>query len=210
MLLEFGVGAGLGILAGAAAVSRRKTLDSGKILILSRIFGTYFKRCAIATTTSTSKNNDLSVNELYAILKLVRSADHINSLISIAESQSSDGLISQSDFLTVAATKSEGPSTAFTSQEADILFRLAGAGTGVNRLPSSAFSSVFDNTPFSNSASPLIALPAPTTITPKNLTSSQKMGNEALKSAYNFTLGSVAGAIGATFVYPIGLFKSYY
>jgi hypothetical protein len=30
-------------------------------------------------------------------------------------------------------------------------------------------------------------------------------GMEMLKSAYNFTLGSVAGAIGAFAVYPIGI-----
>lgn len=50
--------------------------------------------------------------------------------------------------------------------------------------------------------------PAVKPVTEVSATSSLSIGQQTIKSIYHFTIGSVAGAIGATFVYPIDLVKT--
>jgi solute carrier family 25 aspartate/glutamate transporter 12/13 len=134
-----------------------------------------------------------------ALMNILKNLDSVEHAISLASSESKNGLITRQSLFRASAksTTFDG----FTPLEIDTIFKLVTApNSPLNaEIPSSAFQHLFH---------PNFGVksdeqgPAET----KQLSS----GAELLKGLYNFALGSVAGAVGATFVYPIGIiFCSY-
>lgn len=88
----------------------------------------------------------------------------------------------------------------FTPMEAAIIFHFAGRGGGTSRLALVDFAQLLN----------------PRWKTPQSQFQEEKKDKktslltETLRSAYNFALGGLAGAIGATIVYPIDLVKVRY
>lgn len=78
--------------------------------------------------------------------------------------------------------------------EASIIFHFAGRGSGSQRLSLLDFAQLLD--PRWIPAADVIAKP---------ITQTQSVLKEVATSAYNFGLGGIAGAFGATIVYPIDL-----
>ncbi|KAJ1553226.1 mitochondrial aspartate-glutamate transporter agc1, partial [Cladochytrium tenue] len=93
---------------------------------------------------------------------------------------------------------------ALSLAEVDLLFRLAGstqtstAWTAPDRVPLERLARVLQ--PVATATGPTAAA--------AHAVQHHSVLHEVLKSSYNFLLGSVAGAIGATVVYPIDLVKT--
>jgi solute carrier family 25 aspartate/glutamate transporter 12/13 len=134
-----------------------------------------------------------------------RNADLVERIVAVAGSSSPDGSISQKDFEATANRLSNGK-LVLTPDDIDILFRLAGSSGSSDRLTTSSFvrffDFAFDGVKSAKGSSVTTGLPKGSEML--GAAKTHAMGSEVLRSVYNFTLGSVAGAIGATFVYPIG------
>ncbi|KAJ3104594.1 mitochondrial aspartate-glutamate transporter agc1 [Phlyctochytrium bullatum] len=139
-----------------------------------------------------------------ALFNVIRQMDTVERIVSSAVEQSTDGKITKSDFMGTAARLVKF--NTLTPMEVDTVFHLASGGQDLSsRLSQADFLHLFD--PRWDAAAATAAL---------NLTKEQSQQPpkalpvhlEVLKSVYNFALGSIAGAIGATFVYPIDLVKT--
>ena len=121
--------------------------------------------------------------------------DMIERIIREATSKSKDGRIDQSDFLNHAASSSRY--SLFTPMEASIVFHFAGRGIASQRLALVDFAQLLDprwRAPHEEHAErqkPTVSI-------------MQKFA----QSAYGFVQGGIAGAIGATTVYPIDMVKT--
>jgi solute carrier family 25 aspartate/glutamate transporter 12/13 len=116
--------------------------------------------------------------------------DLIEHIVKDATSKSTDGRIGQSDFMDAAARTTRYG--VFTPLETAIIFTFAGLGDDRTRLAQRDFAQLFD--PKWNKD---VAF---NEIQPK-----ESIATSIFKSVYNFGLGGIAGAIGATAVYPIDL-----
>ncbi|KAJ3205335.1 mitochondrial aspartate-glutamate transporter agc1, partial [Dinochytrium kinnereticum] len=136
-----------------------------------------------------------------ALFNVIRQMDTVERIVSAAVEGSSDGRITKSDFMTTASKLVRF--NTLTPMEVDTIFHLASGGND-SRLSPVDFSNLFDPRWDAAAAAAAAAAPSSHSATPAAL----PIHLEILKSAYNFALGSVAGAIGATFVYPIDLVKT--
>ena len=117
----------------------------------------------------------------------------IERVIRDAIAKSKDGRIDQSDFLNHAQSSTRY--SLFTPMEAAIIFHFAGRGNSAQRLSFLDFGQLLD---------PRWQAP----LQPQQPATRSKTASalhEIAHSAYNFALGGVAGAFGATIVYPIDL-----
>jgi solute carrier family 25 aspartate/glutamate transporter 12/13 len=150
----------------------------------------------------------ISYANVRAFQNVIREMDIINSVIRGAVAKSSDGKITRGDFLTEASRVTRF--SHFTPMEADILFHFAGLNSPSERLSWRDFSRVLDPT----FREPQLPAPKDLIISTGSLPSlssiihGQGFFGEVLHSAYNFGLGAIAGAFGATVVYPIDLVKT--
>lgn len=114
-------------------------------------------------------------------------------MIREATRKSKDGRIDINDFLDHSAASTRYG--LFSPMEAQIIFHFAGRGNARQRLSLLDFAQLLDP-----------GWQAPTEVTSVEKVSSAKaFASQLLQSAYNFGLGGIAGAFGATMVYPIDL-----
>ncbi|KAJ3083200.1 mitochondrial aspartate-glutamate transporter agc1, partial [Quaeritorhiza haematococci] len=128
-----------------------------------------------------------------ATYQLLQQLDVIESLM---RESAKDGRVSKADFHAAAARSLKF--TAVTPLELDVLFRLAGDD---GRIAVDAFQSLFRPKQHQQLSA---SVGEQQQVQQHNLS----VGMEILKNMYNFLLGSIAGAIGATVVYPIDLVKT--
>ncbi|KAI9227948.1 MAG: mitochondrial carrier domain-containing protein [Piptocephalis tieghemiana] len=143
-----------------------------------------------------------------AFHNVIKQLDVVESIVRRAIASSKDRRITKEDFREAAARGARF--SIFTPMEVDIIFHFAGLNNPSGRLTASDFAQVLD--PSWEPYSP----PLPLTEEEKGgevehdhqLGAGSKMGLEILRGAYNFLLGSIGGAVGATVVYPIDLVKT--
>lgn len=118
-------------------------------------------------------------------------------IIREATRKSKDGRIDQSDFMNHCVSSTRY--SLFTPMEASIIFHFAGRGAATQRLALIDFAQLLD---------PRWRAPAEETEVKKVESAAHGVMNQIAHSAYNFLLGGIAGAFGATIVYPIDLGES--
>lgn len=144
--------------------------------------------------------NKISFANVVAFHNVIRNIDMVESVIVRAIETSPDKKITKADFLNHAAQASRY--TIFTPMEADIIFHFAGVDDASGRLSLDDFGKILD---------PRWKHPEPQpTVNVEAAESRKKHGllYEIIENAYAFILGSIAGAVGATAVYPIDLVKT--
>ncbi|KAG6335475.1 hypothetical protein ID866_3625 [Astraeus odoratus] len=124
--------------------------------------------------------------------------DMVERIIREATAKSKDGRIDQSDFLNYASTSSRY--SLFTPMEASIIFHFAGRGSAEKRLALVDFAQLLD---------PRWKAPhEEAEIRTVSTSTGMSFVKAFLHSAYNFVQGGIAGAFGATIVYPIDMVKT--
>ncbi|PFH52240.1 hypothetical protein AMATHDRAFT_140308 [Amanita thiersii Skay4041] len=146
----------------------------------------------LPTLCTLTPGQRISYSEVVAFHYVIREMDMVHfRIIREATAKSKDGRIDQSDFLNHAASSSRY--SLFTPMEASIIFHFAGRGAQSQRLALVDFAQLLDprwRAPHDEDAS---------------VTSSSSYLQSFLKSAYGFMQGGIAGAFGATIVYPIDM-----
>lgn len=158
--------------------------------------------CNVGTSQKVSYAN------VRAFLNVIRQTDMVEVLIEkAAKTFSKDGYISRQDFLNESAKSTRF--ALFTPLEIDVLFHFASVNSSKpDKISLDDFKQVFDPTwqekmdiwhrnQLQKAEAAKNAFVSPSTFL-----------HEVFESAYNFALGSVAGAFGATVVYPIDLVKT--
>jgi solute carrier family 25 aspartate/glutamate transporter 12/13 len=150
----------------------------------------------LPTLCTLTPGGRISYSEVAAFHNVVREMDMVERILREATAKSKDGRIDQSDFLNHSAARSRY--SLFTPMEASIIFHFAGRGNGDNRLALVDFVQLLDprwRAPHEESEG-------------KTATADASFLNRLLQSAYNFSQGGIAGAFGATIVYPIDMVKT--
>ncbi|CEI93323.1 hypothetical protein RMCBS344292_07562 [Rhizopus microsporus] len=154
----------------------------------------------LPTLCNLYSGNKISFSSVVAFHNVIRNIDMVESVIRKAIDASKDKKITKADFLKHAHEASRY--TAFTPMEVDVVFHFAGVDDDSGVLGLEDFARVLDPRWTQSRSTEQIVLPEEKAV--------QKRGAlwQLAESAYSFTLGSVAGAIGATAVYPIDLVKT--
>jgi len=151
----------------------------------------------LPTLTTLTPGGRISYSEVIAFHNVVREMDMVERVLREATDRSKDGRIDQTDFLNHAAASSRY--SVFTPMEASIIFHFAGRGVGSQRLALIDFAQLLD---------PKWKAPGDLEKPVVEGSRFQSFLHGFAHSAYNFGLGGIAGAIGATIVYPIDLVKT--
>ncbi|RDB28374.1 Calcium-binding mitochondrial carrier protein Aralar1 [Hypsizygus marmoreus] len=149
----------------------------------------------LPTLCTLSPGQKISYSEVIAFHNVIRQMDMVERIIREATAKSKDGRIDQSDFLNHSAASSRY--SLFTPMEASIIFHFAGRGIATQRLALIDFASLLDprwKAPHEE-VEPQVSPPRVSLL------------EGFLHSSYNFVLGGIAGAFGATIVYPIDMVK---
>ncbi|KAF5385009.1 hypothetical protein D9615_001219 [Tricholomella constricta] len=147
----------------------------------------------LPTLCTLSPGQRISYSEVIAFHNVIRQMDMVERIIREATAKSKDGRIDQSDFLNHSASSSRY--SLFTPMEASIIFHFAGRGVATQRLALIDFAQLLDprwRAPHEE-LEPQVAPPTTSFL------------QDVFHSTYNFALGGVAGAFGATIVYPIDM-----
>lgn len=162
------------------------------------------------TLCNIGTGSKISYANVRAFQNVVKEMDMVGTIVRNATAKSVDGRISRTDFLNEASRITRF--SHFTPMEVDILFHFAGLDSVSDRLSKKDFSRVLDPAWREPIHPPAVAgIPSINTgslPTISSIAQGQGFFGQALESAYNFALGSLAGAIGATVVYPIDLVKT--
>ncbi|KAF9041839.1 mitochondrial carrier [Hymenopellis radicata] len=145
----------------------------------------------LPTLCTLTPGQRISYSEVIAFHNVVRDMDMIERIIREVTATSKDGRIDQSDFLNYAAAHSRY--SLFTPMEASIIFHFAGRGNGGQRLALIDFAQLLD----ARWKAPIDHVDAKP--------HKESFLNSFAHSTFNFGLGGVAGAFGATIVYPIDM-----
>lgn len=138
----------------------------------------------------------ISYSEVSAFHNVVREMDMVERIVREATAKSPDGRIDQADFVNYASASSRY--SLFTPMEAAIVFHFAGRGSGNSRLALVDFAQLLNP-----------KWKAPQSQFQEEKTDKQTNAlNKTFHSIYNFALGGISGAFGATMVYPIDLVKT--
>ncbi|KAK2461421.1 hypothetical protein APHAL10511_005884 [Amanita phalloides] len=148
----------------------------------------------LPTLCTLTPGQRISYSEVVAFHNVIREMDMIERIIREATAKSKDGRIDQSDFLNHAASSSRY--SLFTPMEASIIFHFASRGVPSSRLALIDFAQLLD---------PRWMAPHGEDEVPATSTS---LLQGLLHSGYSFVQGGIAGAFGATIVYPIDLVKT--
>ncbi|KAK9458717.1 mitochondrial carrier domain-containing protein [Lipomyces oligophaga] len=156
---------------------------------------------------SNPQSQKISYATVRAFQNVIMQSDMVNNVVSAACERSSDGKISRSDFMNQAASSTLF--SLFTPMEVDILFHFASLDNPSNdRLSKNDFARVLDPSwqdpvvLWTQSQAEKVSAAKNALVHPGSFLSS------VFESAYHFFLGSIAGAFGATIVYPIDLVKT--
>ncbi|KAG5994098.1 hypothetical protein E4U43_003320 [Claviceps pusilla] len=156
---------------------------------------------------STGGGSRISYANVRAFENMLRDVDLVELIVRRAIAKSADGKITRAEFAHEAAQATRF--SFFTPMETDVLFHFASLDEPSGRLGLMDFAKVLDpswrTTPMSADADADAGAGAAGASSTKAPTS---MLHGALESAYNFGLGSLAGAFGAFMVYPIDLVKT--
>jgi solute carrier family 25 aspartate/glutamate transporter 12/13 len=155
----------------------------------------------LETLCNISNASKISYANVRAFQNMIKEMDLVELIIRHAVAKSKDGKITRSEFLNEAARITRF--SLFTPMEADILFHFASLDEPSGRLGLSDFAKVLDPTWRHRNVYDTTGATA----------AAAKSAGGAflgrfLESAYNFGLGSMAGAFGAFMVYPIDLVKT--
>ncbi|KAI8143818.1 mitochondrial carrier domain-containing protein [Fennellomyces sp. T-0311] len=143
--------------------------------------------------------NKITFSNVVAFHNVIRNIDMVEAVIRKAIDESPTKKITKADFLNQAAQLSRY--SVFTPMEADVIFHFAGVDGKSGTLSLEDFGKILD---------PRWTHPEPEPAVPIDAQASKKSSFlfEVLENAYSFLLGSIAGAVGATAVYPIDLVKT--
>lgn len=145
----------------------------------------------------------ISFSSVVAFHNVIRNIDMVESVIRKAIENNANQKITKLDFLKHAHEASRY--TAFTPMEVDVIFHFAGVDDDSGVLGLDDFARILDPR---------------WTISQKDLAKTEELHVDhpqqphrgivwqLVESMYSFTLGSIAGAVGATAVYPIDLVKT--
>ncbi|KAI0294929.1 mitochondrial inner membrane protein [Russula brevipes] len=150
----------------------------------------------LPTITALSPGGQISYSEVVACHNVIKEMDIIERVLREATAGSKDGRIGLTEFLNHCASSSRY--SLFTPMEASIIFHFAGRGAMGQRLALIDFAQLLD--PRWRAPGDLEGAAEKSAST----TASSVLSNLA-HSAYNFMQGGLAGALGATIVYPIDL-----
>ncbi|EPQ60252.1 mitochondrial carrier [Gloeophyllum trabeum ATCC 11539] len=148
----------------------------------------------LPTLTTLSPGGRISYSEVVAFHNVLREMDMVERVIREATAKSKDGRISQTDFIDYSAANSRY--SLFTPMEASIIFHFVGRGNPTARLALVDFAQLLD---------PRWRAPREEVEEKAARSTTMTVVHEIANSIYNFGLGGVAGAFGATIVYPIDL-----
>ncbi|ANB13369.1 Agc1p [Sugiyamaella lignohabitans] len=161
---------------------------------------------SLHTLCNISNSSKVSYASVRAFLNVVRHVDLVDVIAERATSRSKDGTISRQDFMDEAARSTKF--SIFTPLEIEILFHFTSLNNKTGRLSIDDFRRMFDPS-WQDSFSRYQRAEKIKVDAAKNaLRDPSSFLHEVFESAYNFALGSVAGAFGATVVYPIDLVKT--
>ncbi|KAL1840215.1 hypothetical protein VTJ49DRAFT_698 [Mycothermus thermophilus] len=157
------------------------------------------------TLCNISQGSKVSYANVRAFLNLLNEMDLVELIVRNACSKSKDGRITRAEFLNQASKTTRF--ALFTPMEADILFHFASLDEPSGRLSLRDFAKVLDASWRGRAEAAAAAAEEPAA-GPAEKTRGQNFVAQSLESAYNFALGSMAGAFGAFMVYPIDLVKT--
>jgi len=153
------------------------------------------------TLCNISQGSKISYANVRAFQNMIKEMDLVELIVRRACAKTSDGKITRTEFLNQAAKITRF--SLFTPMEADILFHFAGLDEPSGKLALIDFAKVLDPSwrgqDVDDGTSQALA---------KTKNTTQRIFSNVLESAYNFGLGSLAGAFGAFMVYPIDLVKT--
>lgn len=150
----------------------------------------------LPTLCTITPGGRISYSEVIAFHNVIREMDMVERVIREATRKSKDGRIDVNDLLDHSAASTRYG--LISPMEAQIIFHFAGRGNAQQRLALLDFAQLLDPT-----------WKAPTeVVSVEKVSSAKAFAQQLLQSAYNFALGGVAGAFGATMVYPIDLVKT--
>ncbi|KAJ3573542.1 hypothetical protein NP233_g2362 [Leucocoprinus birnbaumii] len=150
----------------------------------------------LPTLCTLTPGQRINYSEVIAFHNVLREMDMVERIIREATAKSKDGRIDQTDFLNHSSSNSRY--SLFTPMEASIIFHFAGRGIATQRLTLLDFAQLLD--PRWKAPHSELETRSPGTAT--------SILNTFLQSAYSFIQGGIAGAFGATIVYPIDMVKT--
>lgn len=156
----------------------------------------------LSSLCNITKGSKVSYANVRAFQNMIKEMDLVELIVRRACMRSSDGKITRTEFLNQAAKITRF--SLFTPMEADILFHFASMDEPSGRLSLRDFAKVLD--PTWRSPSELVGVG--TVALGEAKSKGAAVLAQVLESAYNFGLGSLAGAFGAFMVYPIDLVKT--
>ncbi|KXN72465.1 mitochondrial carrier [Conidiobolus coronatus NRRL 28638] len=151
------------------------------------------------TLANVFSGNHVSYGNVIAFYSVIRQLDTIELIVSECFKDSKDGTITRAAF--VDAANKVARFTLFTPMEVEIIFHFAGLDNPTGKLTYDDFARLLEPT-----WKPMQASSAPVEVAETKQHNS--MGWAFIEKAYGFVLGSIAGAVGATVVYPIDLVKT--
>ncbi|CAN6673040.1 mitochondrial aspartate-glutamate transporter Agc1p [Trichomonascus vanleenenianus] len=158
------------------------------------------------TLCNISQSSKVSYASVRAFLNVVRHIDMVDVIAQNATARSKDGLITRQDFMEEAAKSTKF--SLFTPLEIDVLFHFTSLSNKTGRLSLDDFRRVFDPTWLAPAERYIKSEMQKIEAAKNALVNPRSFLSEVFESAYNFALGSFAGAFGATVVYPIDLVKT--
>ncbi|KAI5810064.1 mitochondrial carrier domain-containing protein [Peziza echinospora] len=154
------------------------------------------------TLCNISVGSKVSYGNVRAFQNVIREMDMVEAVVRSAVEKTADGKITKTDFLNEATKLTRF--SLFTPMEADIIFHFAGLENTTDRLSLADFARILDPSWVEPTISPFGAIPG----LPLPGEGHGSFLTQVGQSLYNFGLGSIAGAFGATIVYPIDLVKT--
>lgn len=158
------------------------------------------------TIGNITRGQKITYSDVRAFQNIVREMDMVGVIVKNATARSKEGRITKEEFMEEAARVTSF--SLFTPHEVNILFHFAGLDSPSGKLSYADFQRVLDPSwrePYRVAED--VALRA-AEMAKFAATKTTDYLAEFLLSAYHFGLGAVAGAFGATIVYPIDLVKT--